>query len=176
MQHIVTARLRLRPLEETDAAALYFLHREPSSQAGLPDEVYGSAAEAADAVGFLRSRYPRPGETFQLPLVLGIVRREDGALIGHVGLCGIPEGLEVEYAVGEAFQGKGYASEALAALLDWAEKALPPQNRSIYYGLAHFDNLASRRVLEKAGFAFVREELRDSFGLPVRWAVYQLNK
>lgn len=174
MQHIMTARLRLRPLEETDAVTLYFLHREPSFQAGLPDEVYGSAAEAADAVGFLQSRYPKPGEAFQFPLVLGIARQADGALIGHVGLCGIPEGLEVEYAVGEAFQGKGYASEALAALLDWAEKTLP-LHRSVYYGLAHSDNLASRRVLEKVGFSFVKEELRDSFGLPVRWAVYRLN-
>ena len=166
---IETPRLLLRPLADRDAAPLFLLHQEDSFRAGIPDEVWDSEEEALEAVRFLQSRYADAPRDCGFPLVLAMQRREDGALLGHAGLSPIPEGVEVEYAVGEAFQGQGYASEALTALRDWTVSAL---NIRQLYGLAHPDNPASCRVLEKAGFSFLKEEERMSFGVPTRWRVY----
>lgn len=75
----------------------------------------------------------------------------DGVLAGSCGFAGRPsEGeAEIGYAVLPAFRGRGYATEATAALVDWAF-AHPDVVRVA--AQAEPSNLASVRVLEKAGF------------------------
>ena len=55
-------------------------------------------------------------------LVRAIIRRSDGAFIGHIGFHGPPEDgiVEVGYHVFEPYRRKGYVEEALRASLDWA--------------------------------------------------------
>lgn len=65
-----------------------------------------------------------------------------------VGLTGIMEGFEIGYWIGRNYWGRGYATAAVAALLELARKE----------GVCHFaaevfpDNYASMRVLERNGF------------------------
>ena len=74
---------------------------------------------------------------------IGLVLRED------VERCGA----EVGYWLGEPFWGKGIATAALQALTAYAFAEFPYLVR--LFAMTYEDNLASQRVLEKAGF--VRE-------------------
>ena len=69
--------------------------------------------------------------------------------------------LELGYSVMRPFWGRGYASEAAGALLDWIYRMVPVDH---VIGFAVAENMASRRVLEKAGMAFTG--LRDLHGIP----------
>lgn len=72
---------------------------------------------------------------------------------GPVGMLGFftegPVGPEFGYWFGRAWWGRGYATEAAEAALDWAHRIWG--KRAILAGF-FADNPASRRVLEKAGF------------------------
>lgn len=61
---------------------------------------------------------------------------------------------EVGYWLGRDFWGKGIATEALDQFLEFA-KTRP------LYGVVAKHNIGSRRVLEKCGFACLREEGND---------------
>ena len=92
----------------------------------------------------------------------GVERRDDGTFIGQVGFADFKrdmtpsiEGLpEMGWVLAPETHGQGFASEAVAAALDWARQAL--RGREI---VAIIDpaNTPSIRVAEKAGFA-AREE------------------
>lgn len=85
------------------------------------------------------------------------VAKADGTLVGWGGVYEDPFdpswGPELGYSFHPAAWGQGLASELAQACLHWADTALGlPELRAF----AHPDNAASRRVLEKAGFAPVR--------------------
>lgn len=86
-----------------------------------------------------------------------VERREDGAFLGHVGIFDfkrdmIPS-IEGQPEMGWGFavhaHGQGYASEAVAAALKWADGALAGQEIAV---IIDPDNEASIRVAKKAGF------------------------
>jgi RimJ/RimL family protein N-acetyltransferase len=89
-------------------------------------------------------------------------RREDGAYLGQIGFAdfkrdmtpgieGIPE---MGWIMTRQAQGRGYATEAVLAALDWADEALG--GGEIVAIISH-DNAASIRIAEKGGFSS-REE------------------
>ncbi|MEQ6898835.1 GNAT family N-acetyltransferase [Microbacterium sp. KR10-403] len=85
-------------------------------------------------------------------LRLAIERRADGEFIGWCTFNSWnPDfrSASIGYALARAEWGKGFATEAAAALLDWAYAALD-LNR--VQAEADTRNIASRRVLEKLGF------------------------
>jgi RimJ/RimL family protein N-acetyltransferase len=76
-------------------------------------------------------------------------KREPDALIGTVTFAGEGASVEIGWWFGRAFWGKGFATEAVMALIDVAFRA--PQVETIVAG-AFTDNPASLRVHEKLGF------------------------
>ena len=86
-----------------------------------------------------------------------VERREDGRFIGQVGFADFKrdiapsiEGLpEMGWLFAADTFGQGYASEAVAAGLEWIERALAPSQTVAIIDEA---NRASIRVAEKAGF------------------------
>ena len=96
---------------------------------------------------------------------LAIVLKETGALIGSVGLTKFHgaenelKDIEIGYHIGEAYQGNGYGTEAAIAATRWGFIELHKFGTDLkIVGKAEHDNVASRRVLEKAGFQFVHSE------------------
>ncbi|MFG3556880.1 GNAT family N-acetyltransferase [Micromonospora sp. NPDC047557] len=79
-----------------------------------------------------------------------ITRTADGKAIGGIGFKGQPDDgcAEVGYGLSPSARGHGYATEALAALLDVA--AGHGLSRVVADTTA--DNVASQRTLERAGF------------------------
>jgi RimJ/RimL family protein N-acetyltransferase len=75
----------------------------------------------------------------------------DGEVAGTIGSWGDPGQREVTYWIGRSFWGKGVATGALTAFL-----AVDP-SRPLHARVA-YDNVASRRVLEKCGFRIVATE------------------
>lgn len=81
---------------------------------------------------------------------------DDACVIGDLGWKGVPgpDGtVEIGYGVAVPYRGQGYATEAVAALLGWLD-ARPDVRLVRAEALA--DNLASRRLLTRLGFAVER--------------------
>jgi RimJ/RimL family protein N-acetyltransferase len=77
-----------------------------------------------------------------------VITLANGALIGACGLEA-REGPSIGYWLGQTYWGKGYATEALHALIDHAFGDL---DHEALQASARVTNPASRRVLEKCGF------------------------
>jgi RimJ/RimL family protein N-acetyltransferase len=77
-----------------------------------------------------------------------VITLANGALIGACGLE-TRDGPSIGYWLGQAYWGKGYATEALHALIDHAFGDL---DHEALQASARVTNPASRRVLEKCGF------------------------
>ena len=97
-----------------------------------------------------------------------IERREDGAVIGDLGLgFGIPGERQVElgWRTLPAFQRRGYAREAVAAAIGWLIEA---HSIHRFVGIAASANAASIALLRSLGF---RQEgrFRESFRCNGRW-------
>jgi RimJ/RimL family protein N-acetyltransferase len=75
----------------------------------------------------------------------------DGEVAGTVGSWGDPDEREVTYWIGRSHWGKGIATGALNAFL--TVDPLRPLHARVAY-----DNVASRRVLEKCGFRVIATE------------------
>jgi RimJ/RimL family protein N-acetyltransferase len=83
---------------------------------------------------------------------LWMIVRKDGRHIGNLSFKGVPENgvAELGYGIAEEFRGYGYATEAVETILAWAFDQ--PGVTSVA-AETEKDNAASRRVLEKCGFA-----------------------
>jgi RimJ/RimL family protein N-acetyltransferase len=77
-----------------------------------------------------------------------VITLANGTLIGACGLEA-REGRSIGYWLGQAYWGKGYATEAVHALIDHAFGDL---DHEALQASARVTNPASRRVLEKCGF------------------------
>ncbi len=79
-----------------------------------------------------------------------------GALVAVVDVHGFSEdgGAMISYTVDGAYEGRGFASEAVAAVLDYARDELAIRRMTAYYEPA---NQRSGRLLERAGFTVVAQ-------------------
>jgi RimJ/RimL family protein N-acetyltransferase len=80
--------------------------------------------------------------------------RSKNELIGWSGLTFLPETEEVEvaYLLGQAFWGKGLATEAARACVQYGFENVGLES---IVGIVHPENIASQRVIEKLGMSFV---------------------
>lgn len=84
-----------------------------------------------------------------------LLRRSDSAFIGRAGFSRLPETGEFElgYTIARDHWGQGYASEIAAAL---ARRFFELGKAESFVAFAHVDNIASQKVLERAGMRFER--------------------
>ena len=165
---IVTPRLELVSLEPAviDAIVDGAAHRAGLSvPEGWPD---------AHDDGFLRSRRAQmEADPSVAQWVRGVVVPGSAplrALAGHAGFhgppgvngSGIAGALEVGYTIFQAYRGRGYATEAVAALIAWADRE---------HGVRHFfasvapDKVPSLAVVARLGFVRSGERWDDEDGL-----------
>jgi len=117
-----------------------------------------------DAMKFVRkARYKmkkRSGYAF------GIVLKETGRVIGVVDLIRVDwknKNAELGYWLGKKYWGRGLTTEAVKLMLKFAFERL---KLHMVYATLFEENIASRRVLEKAGFKLegVMRECRFKYG------------
>jgi len=93
-------------------------------------------------------------------------RSDDDVVVGEIGGGSVAPGLvEIGYAVVASCWGRGYATEAVRALVERA-RGIPGVQRIV--GHTPLDRPASGRVLEKAGFTLIGEEQDEHEGVPIR--------
>lgn len=143
-EQIETERLILRKPRMDDAPAVfagwaqdpevtYFLTWRPHENIGQTESMLTRAIAAWDG----DARFPYM-----------IALRENGDVIGMIDPRIEGHKVELGYVMNKAYQGKGYMTESVRAVIDWAF-----QQPSLYRVNASTDmeNIASRRVMEKAG-------------------------
>jgi RimJ/RimL family protein N-acetyltransferase len=141
-----TARLILRGWRTGDVQAYATMLADPATarfiaRGGRPYDVRRSWAEVAFLVGHWQ--------------LLGygmfvVEERDTGAFVGRVGALQ-PEGwpgFEIGWAIAPEAMGKGYATEAARAAIDWSFESFGPDR---IVSIIHGENIASRRVAEKLG-------------------------
>lgn len=150
-----TEHLLVRELEPEDADRMYENHAEEKVKKWFPNESYADLEEAKGAIRFFSDCV----EGDHLPFVLAIQLKETGELIGDTGVSevdGQPEAVEIGYQICEKYSGRGLATEALKAMTGFSFARF---GATVSYGRVVHGNGASARVLEKAGYIFVNEEM-----------------
>jgi ribosomal-protein-alanine N-acetyltransferase len=157
----------MRRFEPGDAEELFRLSREEGMRDWLPSQVYRDRDHARSVVAFLISQYDRPGDPRIGPYVLGVQLRESGELVGHVGLGPWRGAVEVGFAIAEAHQRRGLATQAVRGMCGWARDAFSLES---ILGVTAISNVASQGVLLHAGFVLRSEQVLEFQGTeqPVR--------
>ncbi len=145
---LLTERLEVRLLEESDFEAMTAYRGDPEVCRFLPfppqtvDDIRG---RMGDLIGNTSLEGADAG------VIVGIIRREDGLLIGDLVLFHLQAEhgtAEVGWVIRPDASGRGYATEAVRALLDAAFRS---------YGLRRViaridaENTASARLAERVG-------------------------
>jgi ribosomal-protein-alanine N-acetyltransferase len=159
-----TPRLQVRPLQPADAPALFAIHADPEFARFWSSPPWTALAQAEQLIAQDQIDLAT-GEHIRL----GIVRKEDGALLGSCTLFKIHEGnrrAELGYGLGPAFWGAGYAQEAVRALLDFGFADAAAGGLGLHRVEADIDpdNQGSAKLLERLGFS-LEGRLRE------RWIV-----
>jgi RimJ/RimL family protein N-acetyltransferase len=144
---LYTARLRLRPFNDSDANALFALHSNANVLRFWDAPPWSERMRAEQFIAACR-QFAEAGTGTRL----AVDRVSDGAFIGWCILTRWnPDyrSASVGYCLDDAAWGHGYATEAAQALLQWAFDTLE-LNR--VQAETDTRNVASARVLEKLGF------------------------
>jgi GNAT superfamily N-acetyltransferase len=142
---VATARLLLHPMTVDEAERV--VARTPLAGDDWA-EGYPGDGDVRACTGFLRGVAERGG-----PGVFGVYRirlLDTGVAVGGIGFHGPPDAegfVTVGYGVVPSVRGKGYATEALRALVGVAREA----GAAGVKGDADLANTASHRVMEGAG-------------------------
>ena len=165
MVSLETERLLLRAPVADDAAALAPMYADPEVMRYVGDGRPLTRAETERSVKRMIQRWEADG--FGL---FTTVRKEDGAVIGRVGLLiwnadtwepttraesenGRTE-VEVGYTLGRDYWGQGYATEAAGAVRDYALRELGADR---LIALIIHGNDASENVARKLGLEYERD-------------------
>lgn len=140
-----TERLTLTPPVAEDAAFVLELLNDPGWIANIGDRGVRDLDAARDYIAERFSKSP-----------WFVVRDPDGEAVGMCGIVVGREGLDspdIGYAFLARHAGRGYATEAAAAVLAHAREALGLEKVA---AITSPGNTASQRVLEKIGLRFVQ--------------------
>ena len=155
---LASARLWLRPFREHDADALFEYARNPNV---IRYTTWEAHRTRDDSVAFIRD-FAASSYLEQVPDPLAIAPKPDGAdvdpfdvpPIGAVGCRWASKKdrcMEFGYWIGEAYWGRGLATEAARALLDFVFAHYDVERVQAH---CFAENRASARVLAKLGLTF----------------------
>jgi RimJ/RimL family protein N-acetyltransferase len=149
--YIHTKRLVLRPLSESDAFELFILDSDPEVMRFLGNKPVMDLNVVHNNLKNVVQQY--------IDFGIGrwaVVEKETGLFAGWAGLKfidkltnGHTDFYDVGYRLKPQFWGKGYATEATEAWIDYAKETLQLNE---LFAITHIDNYASQNVLKKCGF------------------------
>ena len=156
---IETKNLILRDFKDTDVANIYKLDSNEEVHNYLGKKPIKTLKEAKEIVSFFHLQYKERGIGR-----LACVEKPSGKFIGWAGLKlnlgekeilnGYTDFIDIGYRFLPNFWGKGYATEASLASIEYGFKNL---NYNIIYGAADIENIASNKVLQKIALNFINE-------------------
>jgi ribosomal-protein-alanine N-acetyltransferase len=150
---IETKRLLLRELVPSDEQGMFEMDADPEVHKYLGNQPVKTMEECREVIHFIRQQYIDNG--------IGrwaVVEKETNQFIGWAGFKLIKEEInnhsdfyDLGYRFIKKYWGKGYATEATKACIDYGFNKMDLQE---IYARTMTDNLNSRKVLEKSGFEF----------------------
>ena len=144
-----TPRLTLRRLEMRDANDIYDYGRDPQVARHVLWDAYTSVSEVRGYIRYMIRKY-RSGE----PSSWGIVEKETGRVVGTIGYMWYQKdnnACEVGYSLARRCWNRGYMTEALTAVIDYAFTVLKINRIEAQHEV---DNPASGRVMVKSGMRY----------------------
>ncbi|MFN3968366.1 GNAT family N-acetyltransferase [Flavobacterium sp.] len=163
-----TNRLILRPLELTDAEAMFDMDKNPEVHKYLWQTPVQQIDEVIKVIEYVRGQYERNNIGRFATIV-----KETGEFIGWTGIKFVDDHVEngntnfydYGYRLNEKFWNKGYATEASKAWLDYGFNQMKIDKMNAY---THSENGASNHILQKVGLKFM-EEYPDKDGVIWKW-------
>ncbi len=152
---IETDRLYIRELLPEDEEGMYIMDSDPEVHRYLGQQPVKTRAETGAVIKMIRQQYIDNGVGRW-----AVIEKETGDFIGWMGFKLMKEPVnghvnhyDFGYRLARAAWGKGFATEAGKAALD---HGLRVRGFSPVFAMTDVHNAASRRVLEKLGFRFVK--------------------
>jgi RimJ/RimL family protein N-acetyltransferase len=146
---IQTTHLTLRPLEPNDAGVLHWIYQSEGVLRYFPNPVPPPLEKVQRFIAGQQVHWEKHGYGDW-----GVVPDGESEIIGWAGLQFLPEldETEVGFLLDRPFWGKGYATEAALASLQFGFERFGLDH---IIALVHPENLASRRVIEKCGMSYI---------------------
>lgn len=154
-----TNRLLLRPLELSDAKAMFAMDNNPEVHKYLWQNPTQTIDDSIKTIEYVRNQYEK-NNIGRFATIL----KETNEFIGWTGIKFVTEQPEngninfydYGYRLNEKFWGKGYATEASIAWLDYGFNEMKIEKMNAY---THSENQASNHILEKIGMHLVEHYL-----------------
>ena len=161
-----TERLCLRQFTEADAPIIYHLKTQPGVLQYVPEPLLTSEEHAKEVIiNIILPQYKNNLGRWAVHL------KGNDEFIGWCGLKLLNNEIDLGYRFLPSAWGKGYATEAAKAALQYGHQQLQLKKIIAH---AHVDNIASQKVLEKIGMQFVGEGIDE--GVPVKGYISLRNK
>ncbi|MBG6236057.1 RimJ/RimL family protein N-acetyltransferase [Pedobacter sp. CAN_A7] len=164
-------RLYFREILPDDADAMFEMDADPDVHRFLGQHPIDTIDQAKADISFIRQQYVDYGVGR-----LAIIEKESDQFVGWGAFKMITENIyghqnfhDLGYRFIKRYWGKGYATEAAKASIDYGFNVL---KLPVIYAIADVEHRASRNVLEKC--AFINEGTFEYDGSPHVW--YTLNR
>jgi RimJ/RimL family protein N-acetyltransferase len=147
-ERLTSERLVLRRFRASDIETFVRYRADPAVARFQSWEDF-TAADGQEFLASMSRQHPdTPGEWFQFAVEL----RATGTMVGDCALHALadkPREVEIGFTLAPAFHGRGYATEAVACLLDYV---FGPLAKERAVGITDGRNTPSIAVLERLGF------------------------
>ena len=172
-----TQRLILRPLELSDAEALFELNKNPNVHKYLWQKPEVAIEESIKVIEYVQRQY-KENNIGRFATIL----KDTNEFIGWTGIKFVNDHVEngntnffdYGYRLGEPHWNKGYATEATQFWLDYGFNQMKIEIMNAY---THAQNGASNHILQKCGMQFIKEYLDpDNYVLWKWWQMENPNK
>ncbi|WP_297798102.1 GNAT family N-acetyltransferase [uncultured Eudoraea sp.] len=165
---IETERLWLRKITLEDQEELFELHSDPEVQKYTGEPVLESMEEIVKSIAGRIKDYNEVGFGR-----LAVIIKATNEFIGWAGLTYLPEFDEVDlgYRFKKEFWGKGFATEASKAILEYGFNELGLEK---IVAIAIPEHKASIKVMQKAGMKFYKHAPYEEGSEDAIW--YQIDK
>jgi RimJ/RimL family protein N-acetyltransferase len=147
-ERLTSARLVLRRFRAADIETFVRYRADPAIARFQSWENFTEADGQAFFASMSRQHPDTPGEWFQFAIELAAAGKMVGDCALHA-LADSPREVEIGFTIAPAHHGKGYATEAVACLIDYA---FGPLAKSRVIAITDVRNAASITVLERLGF------------------------
>lgn len=162
---IKTHRLTIRRLDLSDCDDYFEIFGNPAI-ARYDDFDPITAAETRANIELIIDRYHRNDNDLEF----GVELRDEKKVVGVLALLLEADAVYIGFHFNERYQGRGLASEAVAAFLPWLQKTYPLPVKAV----TDPDNHASMRVLEKMGFRLEKRVTKREGSRVVRELQFEL--
>jgi RimJ/RimL family protein N-acetyltransferase len=140
---ITTGRLIIRPFTPADFEAIHAAWSDPAVMGPIPSQAYDREQSWARLTGKFRHQARHGFSKW------AVAEQATGTVIGECGVHYLEDGPDIElgYKLARAYWGKGFASEAARACLDWALAERPER----VVAIVDPANIRSARILSRIG-------------------------